>query len=273
MNFYTISILLCVILHKVSALNILGIFPYQGKSHFFVFKVYLQELARRGHNLTVISHFPEANTPDNYHDISLAGTTKIIEDDMPFHRSYLTILGVAFFLTNSGKENCEVLLGNQEVRNLIESKQKYDVVVVEQFNSDCALGIAYKLKAPVVGITSHILLPWQYNRFGIPNNPSFVPFHFMEGGTKPTLWQRIESTIFDMYFKTVFYINSQRNNQLELAKYYDDIPPLEELAKEIKFLLLYHNFVLTGSRLFPSNVIEVGGYHVNNSKPVTGVSW
>lgn len=273
MNIYTISLFFCVVLHKVSALNILGIFPYHGKSHFFVYRVYLQELVKRGHNITVISHFPEAHPPENYKDISLAGSIKILEDDLPFSRSYLTILGVGLFLTNSGKENCAVLLANQEVRKLIENKTKYDVIVVEHFNSDCALGIAYKLKAPVVGIASHILMPWQYNRFGIPNNPSFVSYHFLEGGTKPTLWQRVERTIFDFYFNTLFYINSQRNNQLELAKYYDDIPPLEELAKEIKFVLLYHNFILTGSRLFPANVIEVGGYHVSEGKPLTGVSF
>ncbi|CAH0727076.1 unnamed protein product, partial [Brenthis ino] len=272
MKFYfTLYIVfLCVISHYVNALNILGIFPYHGKSHFFVFNVYLKELAKRGHNVTVISHFPQTNSSHNYHDISLAGSIKIVEDDLAFHRSYLSIFEVGLFLTNTGKENCEVLVANQNVRGLIENKRKFDVVVVEQFNSDCALGIAYKLKAPVVGIMSHILMPWHYKRFGIPNNPSFVPFHFLEGGTKPSLLQRVERTIFDVYFNLLYRFKSQRNNQQTLATYYDDIPPLEELAREIKFLLLYHNFILTGSRLFPSNVIEVGGFHINQSKPLTG---
>lgn len=264
--------LLFIIFNIVNGLNILTIFPYQGKSHFFVHKVYIQELVKRGHNVTVISHFPEANRSSNYHDISLAGSIKILEDDLPFHRSYLTILGVALFLTGSGKENCEVMLANKNVRDLIERKQKFDVIVVEQFNSDCGLGVAYKLNAPVVGITSHILMPWTYNRFGIPYNPSFVSFHFTEGGTRPTFLQRIERVILDAYFKTVYYFVSQRNNQNELAKYYDDIPPLEDLARDIKFLLLYQNFILTGSTLYPANVIEIGGYHVKEAKNLTGVS-
>ncbi|CAH2041366.1 unnamed protein product, partial [Iphiclides podalirius] len=232
--------------------------------------IYLRELANRGHNVTVISHFPEKDPPKNYHDISLAGSIKILEDDMPLERSFMTILQVAIFLTTSGKENCEVMLANENVQGMIERKPKFDVVVVEQFNSDCALGIAYKLNAPVVGITSHILMPWHYSRLGIPNNPSYVSFHFLEGGTKPTFAQRLERVVFDLYFKTIYYLVSQRSDQNTLARYFDDIPPLEDLAREIKFLLLYHNFILTGSSLFPANVIEIGGYHVQKAKPLTG---
>ncbi|CAG9583267.1 unnamed protein product [Danaus chrysippus] len=224
----------------------------------------------RGHNVTVISHFPEVNPPKNYHDISLAGSMKEIEDGLPFHRSYLTILATALYLTKFGTENCRVMLENERVRKLIKEKPKFDVIVLEQFNSDCSLGIAYKLGAPVVGTTSHVLMPWHYNRLGIPNNPSYVSFHFLEGGTKPTLFQRIERFIFNLYFNTVYYYTSQRVDQQTLAQYYDDIPPLEELGREMKFLMLYHNFILTGSRLFPSNVIEIGGYHVKKAKPLTG---
>ncbi|XP_047534233.1 UDP-glucosyltransferase 2-like [Vanessa atalanta] len=268
-NTIRIAILL-IIPFNVISLNILSILPYHGKSHFFVFKVYLQELARRGHNVTVISHFPQTDPPRNYHDISLAGTIEAIEDNLPFHRSFLSILEVGLYLTNSGKVNCEIMLANKDVQKLVKDRPRFDVIVVEQFNSDCALGIAYKLQAPVVGIMSHILMPWHYNRFGIPSNPSFVPFHFLEGGTKPTLMQKVERTVLDVYFKTMFYVFSQRSNEQTLAKYFDDVPPLENLAREIKFLLIYHNFILTGSRLFPANVIEVGGYHVKETKPLTG---
>jgi glucuronosyltransferase len=258
--------------HTANALNILGIFPYHGTSHFLVFRVYLLGLVDKGHNVTVISHFPEKNPPTNYHSISLAGTLEILKDDTPVENSYKTIFNIGLFLTSTGKENCEVMLKNKKVRDLVQSKTKFDVVVVEQFNSDCALGLAYKLNAPVVGMMSHILMPWHYQRLGIPYNTAYVPFHFLEGGTKPTLCQRIERVIFDVYFRTLYYFVTQRSDQNTLAQYFNDIPPLEDLAREVKFLLVYHNFMLTGSRLFPANVIEVGGYHVARAKSLAGVS-
>nr|XP_049700701.1 uncharacterized protein LOC110384519 [Helicoverpa armigera] len=261
---------LLVLTDYACSLNILGIFPYHGKSHFIVFRVFLRELAKRGHNVTVISHFPEQDPPTNYHDISLAGSIKAIEGEAPFESSYFTLFLVSLYLATTGVDNCKVLLADDKVQRLIKEKPKFDVIVVEQFNSDCALGIAYKFQAPVVGIMSHILMPYHYERLGVPYNPAYVPFHFLEGGTKPSLYHRVERTIFDFYFRMLNRYYTQRSNQNTLAQYFDDIPPLEELGREIKFLLLYHNFILTGSRLFPSNVIEVGGFHVVDAKPLTG---
>lgn len=269
----TIFTVLLFVINCSQSLNILGIFPYHGKSHFIVQKIYLRELANRGHNVTVISHFPQTDAPSNYHDISLAGTIPPFEDSVaPTDKSYLFVIMMGLYLSSSGTQNCEVMLANHEVQDLIKRKTKFDVIIAEQFNSDCALGIAYKLGAPVVGVTSHILMPYHYKRLGVPDNPAYVSFHFLDGGTRPTLWQRLERVMFGFYFNTLYYWVTQRSDQKTLANYFDDIPPLEDLAREIKFLLVYHYFMLTGSKLFPANVIEVGGYHVSKASPLKGVS-
>lgn len=51
--------------------NILALVPYNGKSHFDFAEVLFEELARRGHNITVVSHFPKKRPFKNYHDISM----------------------------------------------------------------------------------------------------------------------------------------------------------------------------------------------------------
>lgn len=265
-------LLLTFIMSGVHTLNILGVFPYQGRSHFFVFQPYLEELARRGHSVTVISHFPQTKALKNYRDISLANTTKIMENAFSVERSYKSLIEVSFYLMNTGVENCKIMLANKEVQDLWKNKIHFDVAVVEQFNSDCALGLAYKLGIPVVGTNSHVLMPYQYERFGIHYNPSYMTFQFLEGGTKPTLFQRIERTIFHHYYNFIFEYLSQRTNQNTLAQYFDDIPPLNELAREIKIMLFYHNFVLSGPNILPSNVKEVGGYHVAQPKELRPVS-
>ncbi|KAG6441099.1 UDP-glycosyltransferase [Manduca sexta] len=255
-------LLLTICASGVSTLNILGVFPFEGKTHFFVFESYLRELAKRGHNVTVISHFPQKSPLENYNDISLAGTTSLLENVFPIERSYATVIAIGFFLVNTGTANCRVLLSNKGVQNLWKTKTKFDVVVAEQFNSDCSLGLAYKLGAPVVGINTHLLLPWHYERFGIQYNPSYVSFLLLEGGTKPNIYQRLERTILYTYFNTLYKVMCQRIDQNTLAEYFDDVPPLNEIAREIKFMLTYTHFTLFGSSLLPSNVIEVNGYHV-----------
>ena len=261
-----------VLFNQVSSLNILGVFPYQGKSHFFVFAPYLRELANRGHNLTVISYFPLEKPIKNYHDISLAGKAKILEDVFAIERSYWTTIQIGFFLANSGTDNCVTLLEDENVQDLWKSERKFDLVLVEQFNSDCALGLAHVLGAPAVGLTSHVLMPWHYESYGIQYNPAYVPLLLFEGGTKPTLFQRIERTIFHNGFIYLFKFISRANNQNTLAQYFDNVPPLSELAQNLKLMLLYTNFVLSGSGLYPPNVHEVGGYHVAKPKELPEVS-
>nr|XP_034832886.1 UDP-glucuronosyltransferase 2B1-like [Maniola hyperantus] len=259
---------LCTQFNEVKPLNVLGLFLYQGRSHFFVFQTYLEELVHRGHNVTVVSYFPRKEPLKNYHDISLAEKSEVLQEVFQIERSYRTIIDISLFLIDAGTENCRTLLGDENVQNLWKTKAKFDVVVMEQFVSDCGLGLAYKLGAPVVGMTSHLLLPWHYRRFGIPYNPSFVPVLFLDGGTKPTLYQRVERTLFDIYFNALYKYMGQRVDQNTLAQYFDDIPPLEQLAKEMKFMIIYTNFMLFGSYLYPANVIEVNGYHVAKPKPL-----
>lgn len=53
------------------SLNILGIFPHPAISHFKVFQPLLRELAVRGHDVSVVSHFPNNDVSENYHDFTL----------------------------------------------------------------------------------------------------------------------------------------------------------------------------------------------------------
>ncbi|CAK1543149.1 unnamed protein product [Leptosia nina] len=254
--------------YEAHTLNILGIFPYPGQSHFFAFKRYLEELAIRGHNVTVISYFPREQVLQNYHDIRLVGNTKVSEKILPRQRSYWQLLTTSLLLASTGTESCRAMLGDVKVQSLWKSNAQFDISIVEQFNSDCSLGLAHKLGAPVVGVNSHALLPWHYNRFGISYNPAYVPFPFLESGSTLTFYQRIERTVFNVYFRFVYKFLCQRVDQNTLATYFDDVPPLEDLATEIKLLLSYSNFILSGSNLWPANVIEVGGHHVDTPREI-----
>lgn len=269
---YLILLAISLYGNGVNSLNILGVFPYEGKSHFFVFQPLLHELTRRGHNLTVISHFPQKTPIDNYHDISLAGKSPILEGVFPIVRSYWSIIQISLFLVKFGTENCKLLLEDEGVQELWMSDYKFDLILVEQFNGDCPLGLAHKLGAPVVGLTSHMLMPWHYNRFGIQYKPSYMSFMFLEGGTKPNLFQRVERTVLGTYLNILYKYFCQRVDENTLAKYFDNVPPLEELGREIKFMLLYQHAVLAGSNMFPKNIKEVGGYHVAKPKELPAVS-
>jgi glucuronosyltransferase len=69
--YFGLLLSICVA-HGADGAKILGIFPLPGKSHFAVSSVLLKELASRGHQVTVLSPFPEKSPIPNYTDIDIA---------------------------------------------------------------------------------------------------------------------------------------------------------------------------------------------------------
>lgn len=250
---------------EVSSLKILGIFPYQGKSHFFVFQPYLHELVKRGHDVTVISYFPQKQPIQNYTDISLAGKEKIYEDIIELEQTFFSMLKTFNLILDTGLQNCRTLLENENVQRLWKSQEKFDVVLVEAFFTDCSLGLAYKLGAPIVALTTHFIMVQHYDRFAIP-------YQFLQFGPAPNFSYRFLVTLLLEFTKVYGRWTVQSNEEKILATYFDDLPPLEEIGREIKLLLPYTHSTLFGPKALPENIKEVGGYHVAKAKALPDVS-
>lgn len=65
--------LMLAITSSSSAINILGIFPTASESHYIVGESLMLGLAADGHNVTVISPFPQKSAIPNFHDYPLVG--------------------------------------------------------------------------------------------------------------------------------------------------------------------------------------------------------
>lgn len=67
-------LLLCSLIagsSPVGALNILGLFIHPAISHFKFFQPLMRRLAEIGHNVDVVSPFPDAQPPKGYTDYTL----------------------------------------------------------------------------------------------------------------------------------------------------------------------------------------------------------
>lgn len=61
-------------INYADSLKVLGIFPHPGVSHFHFFHPIMRGLADAGHDVTVVSHFPDKGAPANYKDLRLPKT-------------------------------------------------------------------------------------------------------------------------------------------------------------------------------------------------------
>lgn len=266
----------------VSSLKILAIFPYTGKSHHYVIDPLVNALAEKGHDVTVISHFPPKTPNGTRKDIILtseAGHSEDVIDLRDFEAipkllSMVQVVVESEFLYQFGKEICEVLLMNEEVLKLVKSGQKFDVALIEQFNSDCLLGIVHKLGIPSIGITSDILMPWHHDRLGASSNPAFVPCHNLGYGTKPDFFEVITSWAVCSCMKLGYYFRSTLPTQKIIAKYLgDDVPSLDILTKGVSMIMTNAYFPLHGAFAQAPNIKEVGGLYLKNNKTLPDVSY
>jgi glucuronosyltransferase len=56
--------------------KVLGVYPFPARSHLIVQKALMFDLARRGHEVTVVSPLPENKAIPNYTDIELKVTVE-----------------------------------------------------------------------------------------------------------------------------------------------------------------------------------------------------
>lgn len=119
-----------------NGLRILGLFPFQIKSHFVMCEELMRGLAAKGHKVDVYSHFPLAKPIPNYTDFSLKGTLPMLLNNLKYDE-IVQIKSVVSFLVNmlSGtmKPMCE-LLEKPIFQKLLKEPPldpPYDLIVLE----------------------------------------------------------------------------------------------------------------------------------------------
>lgn len=248
-----------------------------------VFEPLLRRLAERGHHVTVVSFFPVKNPPANYTDISLEGIADLgLESfDLSFYENpnkLLRLLGLDTIvkqltefhpLAELALSSCKKLVEFQPLAEALRSD--YDVLLVENFNSDCMLGLShvYGQSAPIIQLSSTGLMHWSSSRFGVSDNPSYVPIISSAFTNPMSFLQRLENTILNIYYKIWYRYSIQLKEKVIIEKHFGRrIPDLQELAKNVSLLLTNVFHSLNGVRPLLPGIVEVGGMHLDQNRKV-----
>ncbi|KAL9925633.1 UDP-glucosyltransferase 2-like isoform 2-T2 [Glossina fuscipes fuscipes] len=253
-------------------LKILGLFPHPGISHFHFFHPIMRSLAERGHEVTVVSHFPDKSPPVGYHDISLGGKETLANtvDLQIFENRRIYNHFVEFFMLYEwGKVACNHTIRSDALTRLMRQDNKFDVILMEQFNTDCMMGVAHLLRAPVIALSSCALMPWHYERMGSPIIPSYIPALFLGQSEEMSLPGRLANWISFHVLKLLYdYYSIPAADAILRYKFGQDMPSVGELAKETALMFVNQHFSLSGPKPLPPSVIELGGVHIQKAKPL-----
>lgn len=256
--------------------SVLGVFPHLGKSHIDVFQPLMKSLAERGHQVTVISHFPLIEPIPNYKDINLGGKQVMVDVLDMNHIDPSTRLSKINRIVRLGylaKFSCEIGLSSQVIQNFMKIRHEYDLLIIEFFNSDCFLGLAHGIRAPIIGLSSSTLMPWVSGRLGNSINTAYIPDNLMDYSHTITFFERIENTLVTLYhhFYYKYFILSSDNT---IIRKYLDIKAtrVEKFIANTSLILVNAHFSLSLPRPLVPNVIEVGGIHIRSVRSLPKVS-
>lgn len=180
-----------------------------------------------------------------------------------------------FFLIHEwGNDACRNALNSTAIEKILKQgkEQPYDLIIVEQFNSDCMLGIAHMLKAPVIGLSSSNFMPWHYTKMGLPFEPSFEATLFSHSSNLNTFKTRLTNW-FTTAYMNYFYkkVTEVNDNQLLKKRFGNDIPDVRELSNKVSMTFVNQHYSLSGSKHLSPNIIELGGIHIQDIKPLDQV--
>ncbi|KAK3929059.1 UDP-glycosyltransferase UGT5 [Frankliniella fusca] len=256
----------------VDGARILAVLPHAGRSHHQVFEPLLLELHRRGHRLTVLSHFPRQQAPRYHRDLDLRGTMPVLDSVLPLaalqslnpFTDFMTIAGI-------GHDSCEPTLSLPAVRALLASNETFDLVIDEAFNTDCFLGFSHRFRpAPLVTLSSSVLMPWAGARVGNPLNPALQPNLFLWFTDVMVLWERALNAAFTALLHAVKAAHWDRLAQRVAERHFGPgLPPLRALARNASLLLVNAHFSLNPPLAEVPGIVEVGGLHIPDyAKPL-----
>lgn len=263
----------------IASLNLLGIFPLTGKSHFLAFELLMKGLVDKGHNVTILGYFPLESTK-NYRFISVADSLQSISEHANLYdltkidsASRWSMYTIFLFLDTFGQKSCEMLFESLNLQNFLKENNKFDIAVTEFFNSDCSLAIVEKFKCPVIRVHSTTMMPWTHTRYSNPVNPAYIPSNFLPISDKIAFLAKVENLLISQIQNIYFHTKMIKSNNDIVEKYFGKLTSsLSDAIYNDSLLLINTHFTLNLPRPLVPNVVEVGGIHIGKIRPLPKVS-
>jgi len=248
--------------------EILVIFPTTAQSHYRVVRPLIHRLLDRGHKILAITNFPDAVERTNLSHIDISGLkphSKFKTSNNGIIRSITRVIGNAYTYAT--------ILNHPTVAKLLRSGRKFDLVIAEFFTSTPIFApISTVVDAPIVGFCPMITFPWINEVMGTETTVSYMPSIFSDSTDPGSFFQRISDTLISAFIYVMFnWIYTPIIREINKNHYGIQTESTIKTMANLSMIMTndYHSMFLP----FPKSpgVVEVGGIHVVDEKPVPQV--
>jgi len=160
----------------------------------------------------------------------------------------------------AGAQFCEIIMADPEVLDWI-NRNSFDLLVIDSFVNDCALGLAYKYNAPHIIFSTATPYNWQFDEMGIVPETSWIPESYSEYPADMSFIQRALSTFEPVYwyFYKQWYYMDRVDAAIRKGLKVPEMPHLSEIDRSVSLVLADMYFSTEYARSLPPLVVSIGG--------------
>ncbi|KAL0860417.1 hypothetical protein ABMA27_009811 [Loxostege sticticalis] len=271
-RFKVLVLTFCALVAKHEAARILAVFPVPSISHQVVFRPLTLELAKRGHEVIVITTdpiYPKGKGPANFteidvHDLSYeAWKENFIKSDAATSGDKSDLQSQMFVIYKTMNKVFEMQLLTPEVQKLIHDKsQKFDLLIVEAAMLS-AVGFTHVFKVPVIQFSSFGAIIHNLGTMGMPMHPIIFSTSVRQRVHNLSKWEKLSEFYNFIRLSRYWAICEEESDQMLKKVFGPDIPKQSELRNNVDLLFLNVNPIWENNRPSPPNVIYTGGVHQN----------
>ncbi|CAB3377022.1 Hypothetical predicted protein [Cloeon dipterum] len=167
-----------------------------------------------------------------------------------------------FSMLGMFKKLCPTILNLPQIKPLLD--EKFDLVIISTFFSQCFLPFGYINGAPMIGISAAGSLGMGMDMAN-PEPRSYVPNLFLPLTSKMTFAERVTNTFIShliSFLATFVHKPVMYNAAKEF--FGPNIPTIEEMEKNLSLVIYNNHFTLNNPRPLNPGVIDAGGMHIKD---------
>ncbi len=263
------------LVQPVFSSNILVLTPITSYSHSHFFFYTVKALASRGHTVTYWNGLKPREEIEN--------VTQLHSEPLEKHNSkheigFASNNPVHLVLTQPDRmeKACKICYSDPVFHKLLNSEEKFDLVIIEAFMNECMLPFVIQFGAPLIYMSPLPPLPCMLEATCSPMSVQEYPFLGLDYTNEMNVFQRtisIAHSILMIYFRKWFTL--PRVDTLARKQWNDTLGPLlttKEIENRHLSLFITNSNSIINYHYFKSPIIvEAGGLHLQSPKPLPKV--
>jgi glucuronosyltransferase len=255
----------------IEAANILGLFPLPSISHQKLPRVLMKTLAERGHNVTFFTTDPLETNLTNLEQYSWHEMYNVFRqvNFAELKEAEMDTVGFMNLVWPIMVHQTDLEMKYPAVADLLASRRKFDVVIVEALGMTPFYAFAKHFKAPLIGITTLEAPDISHSAVGNFINPVIYPNFMLPYAENLNFGQRLYAVYVDLYYRAYswLYINPEFDQIIE-QHFGANMAKSAELVKSLDFLMYNSHPIFGTVRPTVPASVTLGFVHIEPTKPL-----